>query len=242
MTQILGTITDSALTPLSGTLEIKLNNPKVLDSTTPNSLMTVKSHIFNITSGVVNIELSVSEEVSYHLKFTSDEVVYLEFDFLIPADVSPIELSTLFPTGIVNDTLTTGALRVAKILTSIESFRQKVAPVYTLEMELSGNTISKFQRTAKPFAGRIKIKRLNVLILSGGIDWDFESGIIYQDNGLDTPLDTPTFTSFTVGGRTFINYDYDEEISDSALGLYTKAIAGTGNITGTVTLTYQELP
>lgn len=126
MSQILGTLLDSAGNPLTGKLRVSLTGTLVNDIDNPDSIFLSKPYLFTITSGVLDIDLQESEtsKVTYRFEFFKTdgegdliEPALLDFYALVP-NVSPVQFATLLPTGMVNDVLDTGALRVARIIAS----------------------------------------------------------------------------------------------------------------------------
>jgi hypothetical protein len=125
MSLITGTIVDSAGNPLSGNLVITLAG-SINKEGSPSTLFVTQPKVIYITNGVVNIALEESEtsKVSYKFEFfveTSPD----EFNttqpspfpfFAVIPNLSPVDLIDLTPTGMVNDALSTGALRIARII------------------------------------------------------------------------------------------------------------------------------
>jgi hypothetical protein len=118
-----GTLTDSAGTPLSGRLDVRLDGYLSSDLTTPDTIYTQQTHEFLITAGNVAIALRESEtkRVSYRFRFYAAEgtgyalTPLIDFHAVVP-NVVAYEFAALLPTGITNDTLATGALRVARAI------------------------------------------------------------------------------------------------------------------------------
>lgn len=82
MTQILGTLTDSAGTPLSGELEITLDAPLIDASTTPDTILLPRSKVIAISAGAIALNLPQSEtsNLTYHFRFNTFAEV-IEFYF-----------------------------------------------------------------------------------------------------------------------------------------------------------------
>lgn len=118
-----GTLTDSAGTPLSGRLDVQLDGYLSTDLTSPDTIYTQQKHEFLITAGNVAITLRESEtkRVSYHFRFYAAEgtgyalIPLIDFHAVVPNTIA-YEFAALLPTGITNDTLSTGALRVARAI------------------------------------------------------------------------------------------------------------------------------
>jgi hypothetical protein len=126
MSLITGTIVDSAGNPLNGNLVVTLSGSMVEESVTPAILFVNEPTTFNIINGVVNIELEESEnsKVSYKFEFfvetspgefASTQPSPFPFYAIVP-NLSPVSITDLTPTGMVNDSLATGALRIARII------------------------------------------------------------------------------------------------------------------------------
>ncbi|QLF85133.1 hypothetical protein [Nostoc phage YongM] len=133
MTNIVGRI--GFLT--TGKLGIKLSGAVIDESTTPNTtyLPNIET-FFNITANVltsVSYPETESQNVSavlsiYNVDGSSNPVfpALVSFNAIIP-NVASVEFDVLFPTGIVNNQLDTGALRVAKVIANDPALAQKVA-------------------------------------------------------------------------------------------------------------------
>jgi hypothetical protein len=124
MSQILGTFLDSGGNPITGKLRVTLSGTLVEISATPDSIYLTQPSVFTITDGVVDINLNESEtkKITYKFEFfkTDDDdnlidPALLEFDALVP-NSTPIQFANLVPTGMVNDVLDTGALRIAQLI------------------------------------------------------------------------------------------------------------------------------
>jgi hypothetical protein len=128
MTTIQGLITDSAGTLLDGRLDVLLDNYFGSDVSNPDTVLTRKKHEFVITGGAIAIDLLESESVriSYWFQFyprtnTITPATYaveplLDFHAIVPISAAPYEFASLLPTGITNDSLSTGAVRVARAI------------------------------------------------------------------------------------------------------------------------------
>ncbi|MBD2168072.1 hypothetical protein H6G04_27175 [Calothrix membranacea FACHB-236] len=124
MTQILGTFLDSGGSPITGKLRVTLSGTMMDISPDPDTITVVEPKLFTITSGVVDINLQESEtkKITYRFEFFKTdgdgnliEPALLDFYALVP-NSTPVQLGTLVPTGMVNDVLDTGALRIAQII------------------------------------------------------------------------------------------------------------------------------
>ncbi len=69
MTAIVGTIKDSAGTPLSGKLEITLDSQLIDTSTTPDSVHLPAKKVFTITNGAIALALAQSETSNLTYRF-----------------------------------------------------------------------------------------------------------------------------------------------------------------------------
>lgn len=113
---IVGTITDSAGVGVNGTLQVLADAPVFDDSTTPDTIVTPKLATFDITAGVVDIDLPITapSKVAVRFQFTpDDEDGYVEFKTSIP-DQLTVELASLWATSFTTDRAVTGALRIAQ--------------------------------------------------------------------------------------------------------------------------------
>lgn len=140
MVNILGTIYNSAGIAVSGRLVVNLVNSMVDDLSIPPSLFIPQSYEFTITNGVVNINLEESEtkETSYEFIFyvpsVEDPLVEevlnpFPFKAVIPSQAT-VNLTELIPTGIVSDTLATGALRIARIIAGNPDLASNIGGVF----------------------------------------------------------------------------------------------------------------
>jgi hypothetical protein len=134
MTQILGTLVDAGGSPITGKLLVSLPGSMVEVSTTPDTIYLPYSANFTITAGVVNINLQESEtkKITYNFQFFKTdtgggliEPALLNFNALVP-NLSPVQFASLLPTGIVNDVIDTGAIRVANIIANTPTLAQSI--------------------------------------------------------------------------------------------------------------------
>lgn len=125
MSLITGTLVDSAGTTLSGNLVVTLSG-SINKTGSPSKLFVTQPKTFYITDGEVSIDLEESEtsKVSYKFEFFP-EIATDEFSTTQPSpfpfytvvpNLSPVSIIDLTPTGMVNDTLSTGAIRIARII------------------------------------------------------------------------------------------------------------------------------
>lgn len=245
LTNLVGTITDSIGTPLSGTLEITLAGLMIDLSTDPDKIFTGKTGIAIITNGVINISLqeSASSGISYHFVFKdSSSTVWMNFSAIVPDGLgNVIQFSNLVPTGITNDTLDTGAIRVATLLTKDPRFVNIVKPVYKCSILLDSLADTKTFYFAKPFSGGILFRSLNGFILSGYSNYTFDCGVVKAD-GIDEILIRPTTTVLTSSGRSKFSQIYTDSRIGTTMGLIIKVTkTGTGTISGDVALTFLEV-
>ncbi|MBD2515179.1 hypothetical protein H6G93_09195 [Nostoc sp. FACHB-973] len=133
MTQLLGTLKGAAGT-LSGKLRVTLSGQMVDLATDPDTVYAPKPELFIITNGVLNITLPESETsgISYRFEFflvdgSSNiiEPALIDFYAIIP-NLATVQFATLVPTGMVNDVLDTGALRIARIIASDTSLSSAI--------------------------------------------------------------------------------------------------------------------
>lgn len=140
MTNILGTIYNAAGIPVSGRLVVNLVNSMVDDTAIPPSLFIPQSYEFTITDGVVDIDLEESEtkktsyEFIFYVPSVEDPLIEevlnpFPFKAIVP-NYGSVNLIDLLPTGIVSDTLATGALRVAKIIAATPELAANVGGVF----------------------------------------------------------------------------------------------------------------
>ncbi|BAY64993.1 hypothetical protein NIES22_50940 [Calothrix brevissima NIES-22] len=126
MSQILGTLLDSGGNPITGKLRVTLSGNLIEVSANPDSIYLTQPSVFTITNGVVDINLDESEtkKITYRFEFFKAdgegnliEPALLDFYALVP-NSTPVQLANLVPTGMVNDVLDTGALRIAQLIAS----------------------------------------------------------------------------------------------------------------------------
>lgn len=124
MSQILGTFLDSGGNPITGKLRVTLSGTLVEVSANPDSIYLVEPSLFTITDGVLDINLDESEtkKITYRFEFFKTdgdgnliEPALLDFPALVP-NSTPVQFANLVPTGMVNDVLDTGALRIAQLI------------------------------------------------------------------------------------------------------------------------------
>ena len=245
MTNLVGTIADSMGVVLNGTLEITLAGLMIDLTTVPDKISTGKTNIVTITSGVINISLqeSASSGISYHFVFKDTlGKIWMDFNAIVPDGLGiPVQLALLVPTGITNDTLDTGAIRVAILLTTDPRFINIVKPVYGCSVTLNLLTTTQSIYFSKPFGGGVQFRALTGFILSGVTNWAFDVGVIKAD-GTDEILVRPTPTIVTANGRSKVTQIYTDSRINTSMGLIIKAtLTGTGAISGNLTLSFLEV-
>lgn len=245
MTNLLGTIRDSAGNPLNGTLTVKLAAPMIDDSTTPDSIYTIKAKDFSITSGSVNITIPESEtsQISYNFKFLdSDGITHLNFDAIVP-NIGAYEFASLVPTGITNDVLDTGAYRVAKRILEDSELSALVKPNYSTSLALEAASSTRNLYIPKPFSDAVLIREMSVLAVVGYANWTFQLGVINSSGNEEilTPANTATQT---IGGKRKITYSYNLQRASSIMGMFIRAIPGSPieAITAGITVVYTNVP
>jgi hypothetical protein len=245
MTNLLGTIKDSAGNVITGTLTVSLPAPIVDDSTTPDSIQTTKEKEFDITAGVIDIDIPQSEDaqISYHFKFVdADGVTRLEFDAIVP-DIGEYQFGSLVPTGIVNDVLDSGAFRVAKRIVEDPLLAALVKPNYTATLSLEAANSTRNLYIPKPFSNAILIKEMSVLAVVGYNNWTFQLGVI-NSSGNEETLTPSNTTTQTIGGKRKITYSYNLQRAGSIMGMFIRCIPGTPieTITAGLLLVFTDVP
>jgi hypothetical protein len=123
---ILGTLTDIGVSNIDAKVVVTNYNTFIDSGTSPETIIPKSIKTFTITAGAVNLVLPQTEtaRVSVRLQFykrlsTSPDVydteTFLDLYAVIP-NVSTYQLSGLLDVGIVNDSLATGARRVARTI------------------------------------------------------------------------------------------------------------------------------
>ncbi len=134
MTQIVGTLKDSAGNGITGKLIVVLAGTLIDESTNPDTIYLPQSYTFTITAGALDITLPQSEtsRITYNFQFFKTntdgsliEPALIKFDALVP-NLSPVQFASLAPTGLVNDVIDTGALRVARIISTTPALAQSI--------------------------------------------------------------------------------------------------------------------
>ncbi|MDZ8259446.1 hypothetical protein [Nostoc sp. ChiQUE01b] len=134
MTQIVGTLNDSAGNGITGKLIVVLAGSLIDDTTSPDTIYLPQSYTFTITAGALDITLPQSEtsRITYNFQFfkTNTDGSLIEpalnnFNALVP-NLSPVQFASLTPTGITNDVLDTGALRTARLIASTPALAQSI--------------------------------------------------------------------------------------------------------------------
>ncbi|MEH1957654.1 hypothetical protein [Nostoc sp.] len=134
MTQIVGTLKDSAGNGITGKLIVVLAGSLIDDSTNPDTIYLPQSYTFNVTAGALDITLPQSEtsRITYNFQFFKTatdgsliEPALINFNAMVP-NVSPVQFASLTPTGITNDVMDTGALRTARIMATTPALAQSI--------------------------------------------------------------------------------------------------------------------
>ncbi|MEH1966765.1 hypothetical protein [Nostoc sp.] len=134
MTQIVGTLKDSAGNPITGKLIVVLAGTLIDESSNPDTIYLPQSYTFTITAGALDITLPQSEtsRITYNFQFFKTntdgsliEPALINFNALVP-NVSPVQFASLTPTGFVNDILDTGAIRIGRIISTTPALAQSI--------------------------------------------------------------------------------------------------------------------
>lgn len=245
MTNIVGTITNSAGTPVSGVLTAALTRTVIDDSTDPDTVRTIKPELFTITSGALDIELpeSATYQTTYRFVFVEDGETDALFDFFkIVPNVGTVQFSSFLPTGISDRNLDTSAERVSRLLATDDTLSQLVKQPAVFSESINGETTAVKFYLPKPFDDAILIRSLTVLGISGYEDWDFDLGVL-NSSGNEEVLGVSTTTTATENGRRRIHQRYDIYRAASVMGLYMEATpqAGAGSLTATLSVSYTEV-
>lgn len=245
MTQIIGTIANSVGDPLDGILAFSLPAVITTDTTNPDTIYTPKTKEFAIVGGAVAIEVPETEtaETAYRIVFTEDQASAPLFDlFGIVPKVGPLNLANLFPTGITNRNLDTGALRVSRLIATDVNLSQLVKQPATASLFLSAETVERKLYLPRPFSGGVLLRSISVLALSGVDDWIFGLGVV-NGSGAEEVLTSISEISVTQGGRTHIIKTYAESRTSSILGFFLSATpgVGAGQLTASLSISYTEL-
>lgn len=245
MANILGTLTDSAGTGLSGTLTANLLYNLTDDTTDPDSIHLPSPVEFAITGGAVDITLPESEtfNIPYQFTFTitGEDAPVLDFNAVVP-NVGTVQFSSLVPTGISNANLDTGALRVAKLIATDANLITLVRASQVFNVQLVGLETSAKYYIFKPGNTGILVKSLDIVSTSGFANWEFSVGII-DISGVDIGLpvaSTPVDTN--VNNRLFRQQVYNSSQPSDILGLYIQASSGLNSqpIVASLSLEYTQ--
>ncbi|MEH2094007.1 hypothetical protein [Nostoc sp.] len=134
MTQIVGTLKDSAGNSITGKLIVVLAGTLIDDATSPDTIYLPQSYTFSITAGAIDITLPQSEtsRITYNFQFFKTntdgsliEPALINFNAIVP-NFSPVQFASLTPTGITNDVMDTGALRVARLISTTPALAQSI--------------------------------------------------------------------------------------------------------------------
>lgn len=151
MTLINGLIKDSGGVPLEGRLTVTANDLIVDETTTPHGLITKEYHIFDITNGIIDIDIPSSElqQVSYLFEVEVLEDVgevqevwktVLSFNAQVP-NVYSIDFDQLTPTDFTRDQLDAGKFAVARILATNPQFADALKFNFNYKGAYSPNTL-----------------------------------------------------------------------------------------------------
>jgi len=139
-----GNLEDVGLANFDGTLKATLDLSFIDDSTIPDTLVLPSVFTWNIVNGLlVDVELRETETVNIAVHFElfptgSDTPIY-QIYAIVP-NLETYEFAQFLDSGVTNDTLATGALRIAQIMFSnaaligtiteaLNLYRQSAAPV-----------------------------------------------------------------------------------------------------------------
>jgi hypothetical protein len=124
MTRIVGTITDSAGSPLTGQLTVTQGALTGHDGT----IITTKPSVFSITSGAVDIEVHETQTHATTCRFVFETVVgetrttWLDLTAVVPDTAEIVALSSLTATAATSDSLDTTVRRLAQLILSDPEF------------------------------------------------------------------------------------------------------------------------
>ena len=243
MTNIIGTLKDSAGNTVDGTLKVNLSTQLIDVSTSPDSLLLPIEEEFAITSGDINVNLPESEtyQVPYSFEFipTGETVAILKFNAIVP-NVGTVQFASLTPTGITNVNLDTSAYRVAELLGNDENLSSLVRDSTVLTTQVDGITTTTKYLFPKTFDAGVIIENLSLIVTAGEANWTFTAGYI-NAAGVDTAL-TGTDTTETLGGRYYFTKDIQSTQADTFKGFYVELSAGVGAtaLSGVVSLRYKQ--
>lgn len=243
-TKILGTIANSAGTPLDGVLSVFLPNIVTDDTTTPDTVYTTVAETFTITSGVVDIDLpeTQTQETPYRFVFTEtgEDNPLFSIDAIAP-NVATVQFASLFPTGTTNRNLDTSALRVGRLIALDPVLSQLIKQPAIFSVTAAGITTTQTYFMPKPFSGGIIARSLTVLGISGYALWDFSLGVL-NSSGNEEILTIGTTATVTQNGRRRIHQTYDISRASSVMGLFIRATpqSGAAALTGTFSAAYTE--
>lgn len=249
MTQILGTFLDSAGTPITGKLVVVLSGNLIDDGATPDSIYLPQPYTFDIVDGTLDIDLQESEtsRITYNFQFfktdTEGEIIepaLLKFDALIP-NLSPVQFAALVPTGIVNDALDTGALRVARIISNTPALAQSIGGPFP-QGEYNPSTTYKF-RDLVTYLNRTYIsKDLNPIIGVAPTNTTSWMNIpVEPDGSLILADDTPYGIAWSNSGKSASQDAVYDEVENIKTSINLKANLTSPIFTGDVIVPNQTL-
>ncbi|MGV0103961.1 Phage tail fiber repeat family protein [Nostoc sp. DSM 114160] len=249
MTQILGTLKDSAGNGITGKLIVVLAGSLIDDSTNPDTIYLPQSYTFTITAGALDIILPQSEtsRITYNFQFFKTntdgsliEPALINFNALVP-NVSPVQFASLVPTGITNDVLDTGALRTARLIASTPALAQSIGGPFP-QGAYNPSTTYKF-RDLVTYLNRTYIsKDLNPI--TGVVPTNTTSWMVIpvEPNGsLILADDTPYSSAWNGSGKSASQDAVYDEIESVKSTVYTKANLVSPIFSGDVIVPNQTL-
>jgi hypothetical protein len=247
MTNILGTIADSAGNPVAGTLTVSLPVAATSDTTVPDTVYTVQPVDFAIAATLGNLDIDLPESQTYDLAYrfvfvSVDGETLITLDAIVP-NVGTVQFASFFPTGITNRNLDDGALRVARLLANDPTLSLLIKQPAVFSVELVGVPVGQIKRfMPKPFQGAMFAKSLTILGISGYENWTFQLGVL-NSSGNEQLLTIDSTSTVTQNGRRRIFQNYEVSNAASVMGLYFIAApqAGATDLTATLSISYSEL-
>jgi hypothetical protein len=142
MTRIVGTITDSAGSPLAGQLTVTQGALTGHDGT----IITTKPSVFSITAGAVDIEVHETQTHATTCRFVFETVsgetrtTWLDLTAVVPETEEVVALSSLAPTAATSDSLDTTVRRLAQLILSDPEFLSTLRNSFVGRGEWDANT------------------------------------------------------------------------------------------------------
>lgn len=245
MSQILGTLLDSGGNPLSGKLRVTLTGNVIEVSPNPDAIYIPEPSLITITNGVIDITLEETEtkKVTYRFEFFKVDVddnliepALLDFYALVP-NVSPVQFASLVPTGMVNDLLDTGALRIARIIADDPNLASSIGGPFPRGEWLAGSTY-KF-RDLVTYLNRTYISK-SITPLTGVLPTDTNNWMLIPvepDGSLILGDATPYGVSWNGSGLAASQdtvYDVIESLNSN---ISSRAPVNSPNFTGNINTT-----